>query len=543
MGRRKARLSCGWLSVWLVGCSALVGADPEAVPSFEDDGGSGADGGGSQQDGGADGAPMNDGGGGGAMDGGVSCAGDCDDGVACTVDECVSGVCRSRPDDARCGAGERCHIMRGCVPTGMCRNDDDCDNGSYCDGQERCAPGEPGANPVTGCVSGDPPVCGAPEGSCLVGVCDDASGGCTMGRDPSLCDDMNPCTADACGGDDMCRHEPVDADADGFPAAEVGGMACGVPRDTADCDDTDPSVHPGAEDVCNGVDDDCDGVVDEDCPTPDTCGDAVRITVPVGGRDTVYGTFRGRTSQAGSFCANTGSPDAFYVLQIGGGATGLVDIELDTIGSGADTVLAIRNDGRCGMLFPSACHDDRIPSAGDLDAKIWVHNWPANRELWILVEKAGGRAADDFRLNVHVRSAAGDQCGAPPIDISGGGVLAGYVGGPAMGGDGGPLPPVFVGRYEGSCGGHGKAEVLARFTARYDRQGFTTWSIDFSPITYVRTACSDGDSEEACSTGTWMTSFFRSRLRTELDRGDRGYLFVDGADRGDWFVSLYEPGG
>lgn len=51
-----------------------------------------------------------------------------------------------------------------------------------------------------------------------------------------------------------CPEEPVDADGDGFVAS-----ACGEP---VDCDDTDPAVHPGAADPCNGRDDDCDGTAD-----------------------------------------------------------------------------------------------------------------------------------------------------------------------------------------------------------------------------------------------------------------------------------------
>ena len=49
-----------------------------------------------------------------------------------------------------------------------------------------------------------------------------------------------------------CRNtpEPVDADADGVLEAD-------------DCNDADAAVFPGADELCNGVDDNCDGLIDE----------------------------------------------------------------------------------------------------------------------------------------------------------------------------------------------------------------------------------------------------------------------------------------
>ena len=75
------------------------------------------------------------------------------------------------------------------------------------------------------------------------------------------------------GGTDDTGCKPVDyyldADHDGFGTGDL--LSDCEPADAAkvdgDCDDTDADVHPGVEDVCNAVDDDCDLDFDEDAAT------------------------------------------------------------------------------------------------------------------------------------------------------------------------------------------------------------------------------------------------------------------------------------
>ncbi len=60
-----------------------------------------------------------------------------------------------------------------------------------------------------------------------------------------------------------------DGDLDGFGNPEEVVDACFAPpgyvEDASDCDDADAAVHPGAQDICDGVDNDCDGTVDPVC--------------------------------------------------------------------------------------------------------------------------------------------------------------------------------------------------------------------------------------------------------------------------------------
>ncbi|MBI5607395.1 MAG: putative metal-binding motif-containing protein [Deltaproteobacteria bacterium] len=90
-----------------------------------------------------------------------------------------------------------------------------------------------------------------------------------------------------------CTNYWFDGDGDGagLPSAATQ-CACAMPAGATgtantDCDDSDPTIHAGAAEVCNGKDDDCDGVVDSgaaadldgdglaDCIDPDSDGDGV----------------------------------------------------------------------------------------------------------------------------------------------------------------------------------------------------------------------------------------------------------------------------
>ena len=193
----------------------------------------------------------------------------------CTTDsDCEAGVCDDETGtcvaclwDGHCD-GHYCLLdQNACVE---CFEDSHCPDG-LCN---------PQTNSCVGCLD---------DGDCDSGVCDLAALAC-VGEECAnngQCNDDNQCTEDGCT-DGLCLHvelpdgEPcsdgeycttgdhceagecvyqeddptcVDADADGFNAAE-------------DCDDDDPQVHPGAEEVCDEIDNNCDDQVDEGCEEP-----------------------------------------------------------------------------------------------------------------------------------------------------------------------------------------------------------------------------------------------------------------------------------
>ncbi len=91
---------------------------------------------------------------------------------------------------------------------------------------------------------------------------DDGDG---FSEDQGDCDDQDPAVNPA--AEDVCNH--VDDDCNGVPddGPNIDADQDGVASCDGDCNDADPSIGPGADEVCNGVDDDCDGAIDDGLPT------------------------------------------------------------------------------------------------------------------------------------------------------------------------------------------------------------------------------------------------------------------------------------
>jgi hypothetical protein len=188
--------------------------------------------------------------------------------------------------------------------TVACFTDFDCDNGFFCDGQERCVEGS--------CRMAERPECLDDE-PCTIESCDESTRTCNYELDDSQCDDGlicnglercsamhgcidgtvpdctddNICTVDLCieerGG---CIHDWRDLDNDTYIDENCDGD---------DCNDRDAEINPGMDEICDdSKDNNCDMHVDmsdEDCrPENDTCSAPTLLTEDVEIHGSTYGT-------------------------------------------------------------------------------------------------------------------------------------------------------------------------------------------------------------------------------------------------------------
>ncbi len=182
-----------------------------------------------------------------------NCDGTIDEGISPTPTICGVGACRAA-GTLSCQNGQMVNSCNPGLPSAeTCNGVDDNCNGTIDDG-----------------IPATPTTCG-------VGACG-AAGTlfCQNGQMVNSCTPGLP-SAEICNGvDDDCdgaTDEGVlatffrDADGDGFGTAGTSIPACfpptGYTANSSDCNDANASVHPDAAELCNGIDDNCNGTVDE----------------------------------------------------------------------------------------------------------------------------------------------------------------------------------------------------------------------------------------------------------------------------------------
>jgi hypothetical protein len=191
------------------------------------------------------------------------------------------------------GFGDPASSTEACEqPSGFVGDNTDCNDESaetwpgateYCDGDDNDCDGvtdeDDAADASTWFRDGDSD--GYGDADTTTDACDVPAG---YVSDDSDCDDSDddnfPGAAEYCDGEDndcdgVIDNDALDAatwyadaDADGYGDADTTIDACSAPEghveDSSDCDDAAAATFPDADEACDEIDNDCDGVTDED---------------------------------------------------------------------------------------------------------------------------------------------------------------------------------------------------------------------------------------------------------------------------------------
>jgi hypothetical protein len=187
--------------------------------------------------------------------------------ASCVSSTCMMGPCATGWRDLDGAEATGCEYQCPVWPTAteICDGvDNDCD-GQIDEGVKttfyRDADGDGHGNPML-----TVPACTAPAGYVSTGLdCDDQVAAVYPSA-PELCDALdNNCNGVVDEGVRSVFYR--DADGDGHGNASQSVQACTAPAghvtQAGDCNDGNAAIHPGAAEVCDGLDNDCNGVVDE----------------------------------------------------------------------------------------------------------------------------------------------------------------------------------------------------------------------------------------------------------------------------------------
>lgn len=166
---------------------------------------------------------------------------------------------------------------------------------------------------------------------------------------------------------DFMRHNGRDLDGDGYgDVADAVITACvpaaGYVQNASDCDDTNPAIHPGAVEVCDGIDQNCNGVVD-DVGLPCTSGQ---------GQCRASGTTQCLASQAPAVCSAVASAPGVETCDgVDEDCDGVPDVLEPGLCAHPDapTCVLVLGATRCGCDADSDCGGPTSERVCDLDAR------------------------------------------------------------------------------------------------------------------------------------------------------------------------------
>jgi len=220
------------------------------------------------------------------------------------------------------------------------------------------------------------------------------------------CDDnsdaIHPGAAETCNSiDDNCNgtvdegvtstyYTDADGDNYGDPATAVSicaDAATGLVTNGDDCDDTNASVNPLATEICNGIDDDCDTLVDDADPSLDTSTGSFWYPDSDGNNLAIAGASVMACTQPSGYAASTNLV-GWYPLDEGSGSQ-----VIDSSGNGYNGTFG-------GATFP-VWTGDSISGAWAVDFPVYDDN------INIGFDSAFNFSSGDFTVSGWVKNPSG----------------------------------------------------------------------------------------------------------------------------------------